>query len=474
MSFRQLVGAAALILFVAACTDAGAGPTAFTSSSQPRPTTTAVATTTHRATTSTTDDDEHASLFRVNPVSLEPLPGFDPIPAGDTIWAASSPNGRWMALVTGHDSPNSRDLRLIDMANWEVVTDLHHPWYDVHLMTDDGVAYWLEGSRLKGIRAGGASVETIGINLPATFIARQVHFRSETQIAIFGTNQLNQRGDQLVELVTVDLTSGERTLIELPDIPFGSIGEVTAGEYTFFIPITPVIVWDQARDRALVVHGDGESVTEVGLADGTVRKHAIGAAASPMGRLLAWLAPPARAKGPNLGTDVYAELSRDGRFLYVAVQRGDIVLDEYTNWTVTSTATGLKKIETETWQVVGRLDAPISQIALSPDGAHLLGTGSTAAETNTSYEYHSSGLFVIETRSLEMVEQIEPFATDQFHGGFSFSQDSRYGYAETVIVDRTRIDVIDLASGQILTTREGDVIHIVGELGLLGVADHTP
>ena len=109
----------AVLLIVAACTNGGtsetqpaAPPDAFAST----PTIGGIPTTT--LTPPTTVPAERVALQRVDPVSLQPISAFDPIPMGDYIWGSKvSPDGSYLAATANQDS-GSTELRLVDLHSW--------------------------------------------------------------------------------------------------------------------------------------------------------------------------------------------------------------------------------------------------------------------------------------------------------------------------------------------------------------------
>ncbi|MDP9495969.1 MAG: hypothetical protein M3P87_12120 [Actinomycetota bacterium] len=463
------------LLAVVACT--GPEITAVTQPMAPpdtfAPTTTQ---TTQPGTTSPVDIDR-ASIYPVDPTTLEATPGLDPIPVGDWFWGATSDNGRWLALYAGNDTGVASDLRLIDVVDWETVSTWDFVTDQPLYVTDDGAVYSFEGSspniKLSRRTAGHPDAEAVA-RLPDDFFSWYQIEVVQGNAAILGYRAVDGRSDGEASIVTVDLSSGTVTQIPLPGVDFGVIEEVDIAEiYPGVLDVTPAVVWDHQAFRALVVHANQDVVTEVDLASKEVIDHHFGPEASAWGELFAWLVPPARAAGGGYArTQRTAVLSADRSALYIATMLGDITVDD-TGWTSQNLPTGIITVDTATWQVVDRLDAPISDIFLSPDGGRLLATGYGYTQTRASYEPQATGYYVIDPTDLDVLARYDPGQPNAYHWGFSFSRDARLGYVITSDI-QTEIDVIDLERGVILNTRNGAEFQIFGEIGVLGEVQRGP
>jgi DNA-binding beta-propeller fold protein YncE len=267
--------------------------------------------------------------------------------------------------------------------------------------------------------------------------------------------------DEAVTIVSVDLPTGKVTELQLPHVTIGVLEEVDIGEEWFpLVGANPAVVWDGTR--ALVVHADRDVVTEVDLETGAVTDHPFGPETSESAGLLAWLVPPAQAGGmPSAESTRSAVLSPDGGRLYVATRLGQAIVESEDDWYLRTDSVGLKVVDTKTWTLVNRLDAPIGEVDISPDGTRLLASGFTRLDRLSSTDFESHGVFVIDTSSLEVLAHHE--GLEEWFSPISFSADGRFGYVSTW----TKTDVIDLESGNLIRTVTGSGMPLWGEIGVM-------
>lgn len=475
MQRRTLLAVIALIAVTVACTRPEI--TAITEPLAPPDTFAPSTTVTTQRRTTTTIDTERAAIYRVDPITLEPIAGFDPIPVGDWFWGVTSNNGAWLALYAGDETGVSSDLKLIDVDDWETVSTWDFVGEQPLYVTDDGTIYSFEGSspsiKLSRRTAGQPDAEVVA-RLPDDFFSWYEIDLLQGNAAILGYRSVEGRSGGEAVIVTVDLSNGAITEIPLPGVDFGIVEEVDIAEtYPAVIDASPAVVWDHEEYRALVVHANKDVVTEVDLATKEVSDHHFGPESSAWGQLFAWLVPPARAGGgAYASTRRMAVMSADRSSLYIATMIGDIAVDE-TGWSSLHLPTGIITVDTATWQVVDRLDAPISEIFLSPTGDRLLATGYGYTQTRDTYESNASGFYVIDPIDLDVIARYDPGQPTELHWGFSFSRDAQLGYV-TASDTQTEIDVIDLETGVILNTRSDPEIQMFGDIGVLGEVERSP
>jgi len=463
MQRSTLLGVIALIAVTVACTRPEV--TAVTEPLAPPDSFAPSTTVTTQARITTTVDAERAAIYPVDPLTLEPLDGFEPIPMGDWFWGTTSENGSWLALSVGHDNRDLVELRLIDIDNWEVATTWF-PSIDTPLhVTDDGTIYVINGSppsfHLSRMVPGEIRPLVIA-DLPPQLYWYELHIHDELAV-IFGLDSPNSdnRGEAVV--VTVDLSTGLVTEIPLPGVEVGTTAELElGGEFPLQIDANPAVVWDDNGSRVLIVNANQDVVTEVNPTTFEVTEHRFGN--EPEDSI------PTADDAFSIGRRI-AVLGRDGRSLYVAtaVQTFEAI-DE--GWTETLISTGIKAIDTETWEVVDRLDAPISEVYLSSAGDRLLATGQSYNYGPSTDESGSSGLYVIDPLGLEVVAHhgLDP---DLYYGGVSFSNDMGIAFV-TSWDQQINIDVVDLETGDIIHTRSDPEIQIFGEVGIFGEVRQFP
>lgn len=414
--------------------------------------------------TTTTIDTQQTALYRFDPRTLQTLPGSNPIPMGDYFWGSVSDNGTWLAGRAEQEDGNGGELLLVDLAGWEVVARWPALSYVDPHVTDEGVVYhlgsgstWPQLTRLtRGMESPGTAAE-----LPAGFTPWNPIHQHETMISIYGTLYGDDGGRETAMLVTVDLANGAVTEIRVPQVTIGAIEEVDIGEdWKPFIGAYPAVVWDQ--ERALIVHADQDVVTEVDLAGGGVTDHRFDVEESVWGGLFSWLAAPALAGGmPTADSTRSAALSPDGLRLYVATRTGEAVFESESDWYLLTRSVGLEVIDTRTWTRIDRLDAPIGEVALSPDGSTLLGRGFTQEDRLSTTSFVSHGVFVIEASTLDVLAHHE--SPNEWYNPVSFSADGRFGYAGSW----TKTNVLDLENGEVVGSRLGTQNQLWGEAGIL-------
>lgn len=148
-------------------------------------------------------------------------------------------------------------------------------------------------------------------------------------------------------------------------------------------------------------------------------------AQSQLDALGGWLVPTALAKLVP-GTDRTAVLDPEGRRLYVATMRRT-QSDDFRDFR--EVAQGGFVVDTETLRIVGRIDQPVSDLALSPDGARLLATGTDVeSRHDESGVVTPRGLFVLDPVSLEELAHIPAAGPMRVAG---FSADGRIAYLQT-------------------------------------------
>jgi hypothetical protein len=465
MQRRTLLGVIALIAVTVACTRPEV--TATTEPLAPPDSFVPSTTVTTQARTTTTVDVERASIYRVDPLTLEPIADFDPIPVGDWSWGISSEDGSWLALNVGHDNQNLTEMRLIDVDNWEVAATWF-PSIDTPLhVTDDGTVYVINGSppnfHLSRLVPGETSPVVIA-DLPAQLYWYELHIQDGLALS-FGLISPNSDNRGEAVIVTVELATGLVTEIPLPGIQVGTIGEVDIGEIEPAVfDASPAVIWDDDRSRVLIVHANQDIVTEVNFTTAEVAEHRYGNEISNS---------TPTADGPFTSARRRAVLGRpNGRTLYVATAVDTFeVIDE--GWTQTFISEGIKSIDTETWEVVDELEAPISELYLSSAGDRLLATGQRYAYGPNTNESESFGFYVIDLDELEIVAHHGEDQPNLYYGSLTVNPGMRLGYV-TSWDDQTNIDVVSLDTGDIVHTRRDPEIQFFPEAGVLIEVRQTP
>ncbi len=456
-SRQRLVAVVACVSILAACTGPGARDVPITPPDVFAPTPTigdesAGTTSTSRPATTTTIDVERVEILKVDPLTLEPIPGNDPIPMGDWMWGQPSPNGRYFAAFAGDEFGGSSEIRLIDVANWRVEQAWRgFPESELHV-TDDGTVYVVSFGQIHRLQPGITGSEEVA-RLPAGFQPWFIGRIIGEDLVTVGTRGVPDQAEQL-SIFSIGITTGVVTEIALPDVHIGPAESSSREPWAEYLYIYPSVVWDEAGRRALVVHGDANLISEVDLESGIVSAHSIESTGAANG------APP-----PVMQRS--AALSPDGRHVYLS---GRGIVDTETdgdNWKITTAPLGVISIDTSTWQVVAETGDPVAEIYPSPDGSRLLGWGYSSEEGTTIHLTDSTGLYVLDSATLDIVTHYPPESQDEWYGPITFNEEAGAGYV-TVWSGRTRVDLIDLDTGQILASLEGgDTVNMFGSIGVL-------
>jgi hypothetical protein len=388
---------------------------------------------------------ERTEILPVDRLTLQPRPGYDPIPMGDWMWGQPSPDGGYLAALVGSTRGTS-EVRLVDLANWQVEGLWAQSPESGLLVTDDGTVYLAGSGQFQRLRLGDTVPEEVA-RLPSGFQPWLIGPLFDGAFAIFGTRF--QSGES-ASVVSIDVTSGMMNEIELPDIRVGSLhpDSLEAGDPY----ISPFPVWDTAGNRALVLHGDEDVLSEIDLSTGAVTRHELDVGD--------------RAADPAPTFQKSASISPDGSILYVSGQKVTTVADGVDS-PITSESVGVIAVDTATWQVRSQTAEPIGQVAVSPRGDRILGWGVSTVEGDIAGEAESTGLFVLDAPSLTVLSRHHPNERQRWYLPFSFNDGGDIGYA-TSYQSQAGIEAIDLTSGEVIASIEGgDTLTMFGSIGVL-------
>jgi hypothetical protein len=464
MASRQsLVALVACSLILAACTETGttADPMAPPDVFAPTPSIGELTPTTRaRLAPGTTVDVDTSFVYRVDPRTLDPLPELDPIPMGGWSWGVSSPNGRWLALLFGNDSGLNEGVRLIDVPDWRVVGDWTQLSGSPMSVSDDGVIhtylFLAPHPQLVRIGVGVDQPETVA-DLPSEFSPWDSPRLWQDRIVLTGQDFDPISGLSILTVISVDQSTGIIGETELPETGIGATELIDLGNgQTGVVDSFPALVWDEGNGRILVVHAIDDLVTAYDLDTGETTEHRFGPATDAGAPV-----PQNELNDADLWatTGRTAVLGQNGMVLYVAGSVGGFVQTDDSPTSLT-TPSGIMAVDTGTWEIVDRLEAPISVVFMSPDGRRLLATGYTEENSPTTYSVESSGVYLIDPADLEVMAHHPPDRGEEYLGRMSFSQDGSLAYV-TSYSTVEQVDVIDLDSGEVVANRTG--IQVYGE-----------
>jgi hypothetical protein len=375
------------------------------------------------------------SVSPVDPELLDPIPGLKPVPIGHHFVAGTSPDGRALAVIGWpSDASTGGQLQLIDLEPWTVrSTDAAVGGSVVALVfaPDGDNLYWplSPATASPGVTqlmlATSANGAEIGrVSLPESLIPWDLRPTRNGRIAVFAVGaDASWLNNEPPRVLLVD--PGTRGLVA--DLALeGVIAGQRGSQATGFESSRPGLAWDIARGRLYVIDANDDRLTVVDLDRGqVVAATELAAAQSSLDALGAWLVPTAYAKLVP-GTDRSAVLDPDGRRLYVATLRRT-QSDDFREFD--EVALGGFVVDTDTLRIVGRIDQPVSGLALSPDGTRLLATGTDVlSRADEAGDVTPHGLFVLDPVSLEELAHIPSGGPMRVAG---FSPDGRIAYLQS-------------------------------------------
>jgi DNA-binding beta-propeller fold protein YncE len=452
-SHRGKVTFVAVLLIVVACTNGEASdtqPTAPPDAFASTPTIGGIPTTTL---TPTTIPAERVALQRVDPVSLQPMRAFDPIPMGDYIWGSKvSPSRSYLAATVNQDS-GSTELRLVDLQSWLPVTSWPETADMIIDVTESGTIHFISYGSAAEFRsiAADAAESTVVASLPSQYGIWGAEPVNDELFILYGTKPAEPGAGNTEQALamTVDLgNEGALSEILLPEVTVGTVDPVSQGPWAQYLYNSPSFTWDPTGSRLLVAHADEDVVSEVDPLSGEVTEHSV-----------------AGTVDLGSGTRRLSAVSPDGRFLYIATHSVQLVEDD-DDWLVRTSPSGVKTIDTTTWQMVVRTDEPISMIWVSPNGG-MLGSGYSTEESETVYLEESTGLYLLDASDLSTRVHYPAEQSQQFWGPVTFTESGSIAYPVTW-ASTPQVHALELATGEILSTVEAtETLEMIGPAGVL-------
>lgn len=450
-----MVTVVAVLLILAACTNGATeatSPTAPPDAFAPTPTIGGIPTTTLVPTTAA--HDERVVLQRVDPVSLQPMTAFEPIPMGDWFWGPKvSPDGRYLAATVDHDLGGS-ELRLVDLQSWVPVSSWPNSGALLVHVNEFGTIFSMSYTAAPEFRItqADATEGTLVASLPVNYSVWGAEYVTDELFVTFGTRPAEPRSAQFeqVFVATIGLSEGEAVVTEtaLPHVHVGSVDPVSQGPRAGYLYTSPSFTWDPLGKRLLVVHGDEDVVSEYDIRSGEVIEH-----------------PLAGTDDPGTGARRISASSPDGRFLHIATREVELIEDD-DDWSVITRPAGVKTIDTNTWEMMGNNLEPISDIWVSPSGG-LLGTGYTTEESESIFLEESTGLYLLDGSDLSVRVHYPPETSSQLWGPVSFTESGEIAYTSTWD-QNAKVHALEMATGEILSTAESaDTLEMIGSVGVL-------
>lgn len=272
-------------------------------------------------------------------------------------------------------------------------------------------------------------------------------------------------------IAALEIATGRVTEVPLPGVLVGQRPELLQGDVKTNTIWQPAVAMTPDGGKLFVAHADGDDVTVVDLArlavERTVEPRPPASVRSRIGSwLLGLVVSPAEAKG-GLNYTKQAVVSPDGTRLYVTGAAGEMCEGQPYFACIEHVPVGLQVIDTKTLELLAEFDG-VSEVALSPDGQWLLGTGWSYDYRDESAEWATEigyGLTVIDAKTLKVATRYAP--TTAFTQ-LAVSPDSRFAYLVSTgsgyhdsMANRGRcveacylLTVIDLPQGEVSATRD--------------------
>jgi hypothetical protein len=417
---------------------------------------------------------------RMDPLTLADLPGISPLKLGEPGRSVLSPTGATLASFTTATEPNSpAELLVVDLEDWEVRANFTVAGWvasdrsgvvegpGLATFADDGeTLLWV--SRLPDERDSVLDPEDFGVfryrleggepervyALPPDFAPWEMRLLRDGRLAVFGTpvvysDEPVPEASRWGRLLLVDLAEGELVGdLELPGVVAGHVwGGEGAGTLAH-----PGLAWDLPRDRLYLVHAERLAVTVVDLERLAVIRQGEISRASSLGQQLAGrLVPAAQAKSQE-GTRRNVGIHPEGSLLYVSGVRWELVYDEEGHVSgERQLSLGLTVIDTDDLTELARLDLPVSDVEVSPNGTHLLLSGVSDGRVVDNHPEHS-GLLVLDARTLEQRDHLFEDTIPWIHA-FSADGDSVYITAWDQEAEAARLLLLDLVGLAVTSDR---------------------
>jgi len=342
----------------------------------------------------TTKPGEAASLRvrPVDPVSLEDVPGRQPLSLENNYTSALSPDGRTLAAITwpmNRMANRGGVLHLIDLVRWAdrrtAVT------FDDHVRQllfgrDGRQLYWVRPGPMTGEPATNPDPGVYRYDLASDKVTRVVALPAAflpafagvgiagDRMAIVGSTVGEPSPSRVAEVYVVDLARGAiAASLELAGIRAGQVRDDGAA-VSDIRSVRPAVGWDLPHGRLYVIDADDDRAAVIDLASATMRGPSlIRPRASLLDRLLGLISSPTEAKAES-SSDRRAVVSADGRRLYLSGLRSDFVGSAGSQDPGREQVTPLpvQVIDTADMTEIGRVDLASTELALSPDGRRLL------------------------------------------------------------------------------------------------------
>ncbi len=360
-----------LLLVVAACSS---GVTKTSATTTP---TTPLTTIPVDTTTSTPPSSAVGHLVKLDPLSLEPIPGLEPIPVPSNSWnPLTSPDGSIVVNFEWDEEANNlTHMRVIDVESWKEIGTLELGPVTGAVIGDGKLyVYRQHDGSLLAIDLATGHESVLSDWSPKHWLGEGLVVLPGERIAGIAAEPVAPREEVEHSVFVLDLETRATT-----EHPIGTLERVNLatgvfdGENEIQETDYPGVVWDD--DRLLLAYMDGPEVVEIDLQTGATRTHMI-ELSSWWNRLWTYWMPSALAKGPSLGTNTSAALSPDGSYLFISGNEQTIEIAAAGTLVEENEHLGLVVVDTETWRSVATPDVPIQYVFSA--GGDVMGVNTTS------------------------------------------------------------------------------------------------
>ena len=414
----------------------------------------------------TTTSGQELVMRPLDPETMEPLTGYDPISLGHHYTHAFSPDGRTMAVIiwpveTGGAGWGGK-LYLIDLTDWTMTdtgVEIEQNTGTLLYSQDGRALYWTLPTTTHPAHGMTRDYDLYRLDLDtglqetvasftSSFSPSELRiFRAGTRLAIWGQSvDPNNIVDGPPHVIIVDLKADEIVAdIEIPNVKAWQHQEIDGGTVSYRI-YQPGLAWDLERELLYIAHADEDRITAVDLREGVVKIQSdISRPRSLLDRFVDWVAPSAAAKSTPW-TSKQAVLSPDGSRLYVAGRYEEFTENE-DGEIVRTDATDLVIVDTERIEEIDRVDlGTIVGMQTAPDGQHLLVRSYDSVARTTGHR-----LTKLDMATGEVIDQLE--LPDLRSDGFTVTDSQavlrvtdgtgEYFHADEVHIDLETFSVLD-------------------------------
>ena len=325
-------------------------------------------------------------LFPLDPSSGTALPGFEPIPFGQSYSSAFSPDQHTLAAVTFlNDQATNGNLLLIDLKTWKTRQLKLKPngWASAIVFSPDGKRLAIaDGISTYRLTIFDLEQGVVTAQKEEDFLITRLKFTADSaSLMLYGMvidnrfteNEMSGDPPQVRLLDARDLTP--RWSVDLKAVRDGVYAKDEKVTPDLSQPgtamyLSPAVVFAPDQNTVYVAHADSDQLTIVDFDAQKVETLEIQAELSWFERLLSLTAGVAHAKVAD-GTSKQAAVSPDGQLLYVVGMRNESVQSKNGNWDMNQIPLGLEIIRTSDGSRVERFETEAADLSLSTDGTFL-------------------------------------------------------------------------------------------------------